>query len=806
VKGEASSSAAGGGETPLVTAVWPVFGMHCAGCVARVEKAVRELPGVNGAVVNLASGDLTVTYDRAQLDEADIRLAVESAGYRLGSAPASVSAGVREVEDALLAAEQERHKELRDIRNRLIVALAVGAALLLLMLVPETVVSRRYLWIGMFVLATPVQVWVGAQFYRGAWSALRRRTSDMNTLIAVGTTTAYLYSTAVTWFPEAFARAADIGLETAVYFDSAAIIIGLVLLGRYLEARAKGKTSAAIRRLLGLQARTARVVGPQGQEIDIPVEEVRVGDVVVVRPGERIPVDGLVVEGSSAVDESMLTGEPMPVEKLPGDQVIGGTLNRTGTFRFQATKVGADTMLAQIVRFVRQAQGSKAPIQRLADRVAGVFVPVILAVAVVAFVIWWLWGPEPRFTLALLTFISVVVIACPCAMGLATPTAMVVGLGAGAENGILIRSGETLERARKLDVVVLDKTGTVTKGKPEVRDVVVVPSAVRGTVLEADELLRLAASVERGSEHPLGEAVVEAARSRGLALLEIKDFAAVPGRGVEATVLGWRQAEDAAGWRQRRAPQSSETGAHGEEQPLSRVLLGNRRFLEEKGYAVGELEATAERLAREGRTLLFVAVDGAVLGVIGVADVVRPEAAAVVKELESLGLEVCMVTGDGWEPARAVAEEVGIKTVFAEVLPAQKAEVVKSLQAAGKKVAMVGDGINDAPALAQADLGVAMGTGTDVAIETADVTLSRGDLTLVPAAIRLSRATMRVIKQNLAWAFGYNALLVPVAAGALYPALGILVDPMYAAAAMALSSVSVVSNSLRLRRFRPKRG
>lgn len=784
----------------LVTGIWPVFGMHCAGCVARVEKAVRELAGVSAVVVNLASGDLTVTYDASQVGEADIRLAVEQAGYRLGAASAGILAGVGEVEDAVVAAERERQKELRAVRNRLIVALCVGAILLLMMLVPEATVSRQHLWIAMFFLATPVQVWAGASFYRGTWSALRRHTSDMNTLIAVGTTTAYLYSAAVTWFPDVFAEAEQAGLKAAVYFDSASIIIGLVLLGRYLEARAKGKTSTAIRRLLGLQARTALVMGPSGQEIEVPIEQVQVGDVLIVRPGERIPVDGEVLEGNSTVDESMLTGEPIPVEKLPGDRVIAGTLNRTGSFRFRATRVGADTVLAQIVRFVRQAQGSKAPVQRVVDRVAAIFVPVILAIAATAFVIWWLWGPEPRLTLALLTFISVVVIACPCALGLATPTAMVVGLGVGAESGILIRSSEALERARKLDVVILDKTGTVTKGKPEVAEVLTASASTAigqslpmatGGQLEPDDLLRLAASVERGSEHPLGEAIVEKARSRGLELLDISDFEAFPGRGVEASLALSR---DGGGF------------SSGDEKLWLRVLLGNRRFLEEKGYQVGDLEETAERLAHEGKTPLFVALDGVVHGVIAVADVVRPEAGQAVKDLEALGLEVCLVTGDGWGPAHAVANELGISVVFAEVLPAQKAEVVKSFQATAKRVAMVGDGINDAPALAQADLGLAIGTGTDVAMETADVTLSRGDLTLVPAAIRLSRATMRVVRQNLGWAFGYNTALVPVAAGALYPVFGILIDPMYAAAAMALSSVSVVSNSLRLRRFRPKLG
>jgi Cu+-exporting ATPase len=573
-----------------------------------------------------------------------------------------------------------------------------------------------------------------------------------------------------------------------VYYDSAVIIIGLILLGRYLEARAKGQTSAAMRRLIGLQPKTARVVreapvGVAGAEVDIPVEEVVVGDVVIVRPGEQIPVDGEVLEGRSAVDESMLTGESIPVEKGPGAEVIGATLNRTGSFRFRATKVGRDTALAQIVRLVEEAQGSKAPIQRMADYVASIFVPVVFMVATITFLVWYFAGPEPVFTLALLAFVAVVIIACPCAMGLATPTAIVVGTGKGAENGILIRSGEALERAHKLDAVVLDKTGTITQGKPEVTDIVTVGGALlpAGADDEAAEdetaleMLRLAASAEKGSEHPLGEAIVEAAQAKGLDLLKAKDFSAVPGRGVEATVAS---------------------------KPPVEVVLGNRALMEERGFSTGDLDDLAKRMADEGKTPMFVVKDGIAAGVIAVADVVKSDSAQAVRNLEALGLEVYMMTGDNRRTAKAVARQVGIKHVLAEVLPERKAREVHDLQEGGKVVAMVGDGINDAPALAQADIGMAIGTGTDVAMETADVTLIRGDLTPIGTAIRLSRATMRVIKQNLGWAFGYNVALIPVAAGVLYPAFGILLDPMYAAVAMALSSVSVVSNSLRLRRFK----
>jgi Cu+-exporting ATPase len=821
-----------GYDVPAATATFPVTGMNCAACSSRVEKTVLGLSGVVRAAVNLATERLTVTYLPGIITPAGIARAVQEAGYRMlvaedGAAPAEPGA----------AAEEERRRQVSLIRLKFIVSLAVGAILMLMMLIPESWMSMQTMWYIMFALATPVQFWAGQQFYRGAWAAARHHATDMNTLIAVGTSAAYLYSAAVTFFPGAFESAAGAGFEAAVYYDSAVIIIGLILLGRWLEARAKGQTSAAMRRLVGLQAKTARVVRPapavagtgesaaaaageagacalvasgsaaaamaEGAadpagvaadsacslatrplavssgdtiEIDIPVDEVFVGDVIVVRPGEKIPVDGVVVDGRSAVDESMLTGESIPVEKGPGDEVIGATLNRTGSFRFRATKVGRDTALAQIVRLVEEAQGSKAPIQRLADYIASIFVPMVLGIAVLTFLIWYFFGPEPAFTLALLSFVAVVIIACPCAMGLATPTAIVVGTGKGAENGILIRSGEALERAYKLDVIVLDKTGTLTRGKPEVTDIVlaqVAPGENGATVARnEDELLRLAASAERGSEHPLGEAIVEEAKSRRLRLADHSHFLAIPGRGVEAVIEG------------------------------AEVLLGNRRLLDERGYSLEGLEATAERLAEEGKTPMFVVAGGAVAGIIGVADVLKPDSADAVRGLQALGLEVYMITGDNQRTAEAIARQVGISNVLAEVLPERKAQAVKELQAAGKVVAMVGDGINDAPALAQADIGIAIGTGADVAMETSDITLIRGDLTPIGTSIRLSRATMRVIKQNLGWAFGYNIALIPIAAGVLYPAFGILLDPVFAAVAMALSSVSVLTNSLRLRRFR----
>jgi P-type Cu+ transporter len=827
----------------LSTTTLPVTGMHCAACSARVEKTVQDLPGVTRAAVNLATEKLTVNYLPGAITIAEIARAVEGAGFRLvlppegaGGADLGGGAGVVGALDPTAVAEATRRKQIRLLLMKFIVALAVGAILMLMMLIPKSWLSMERQWLIMFALATPVQFWAGRQFYRGAWAALRHRTSDMNTLIAVGTSVAYLYSAAVTFSPGAFEEVAGAGFEAAVYYDSAVIIIGLILLGRYLEARAKGQTGAAMRRLIGLRAKTARVLraargaaarGSGASEIDIPVEEVVVGDVVVVRPGEKIPVDGVVLEGRSTVDESMLTGESIPVEKGPKDEVIGATLNRTGSFRFRATKVGRDTALAQIVRLVEEAQGSKAPIQRLADYIASIFVPVVLAVAVVTFLVWYFVGPEPRFTLALLAFVSVVVIACPCAMGLATPTAIVVGTGKGAENGILIRSGEALERAHKLDVIVLDKTGTLTRGKPEVTDIIPGASAPVIDIMArrdtestsgplvmddaAQNLLRLAASAERGSEHPLGEAIVEAAASQGLQPLRATDFSAIPGRGVEANLHRLEPPMLRPPRGATEAPASSparvlQGGADSSPAPQSlapiRVLLGNRRLLDERGLALGELEARAEQLAENGKTPMFVVVDGVVAGMIGVADVLKPDSIAAVRSLEALGLDVYMITGDNQRTAQAIARQAGIRNVLAEVLPERKAQAVKDLQAAGKVVAMVGDGINDAPALAQADIGIAIGTGTDVAMETSDVTLIRGDLTPIGTAIRLSRATMRVIKQNLGWAFGYNIALIPVAAGVLYPAFGILLDPMYAAVAMALSSVSVLSNSLRLRRFR----
>ncbi len=617
----------------------------------------------------------------------------------------------------------------------------------------------------LLIAATIVQVWAGGGFYRAAWTAARHGATNMSTLVVVGTSVAYGYSAFLTLWPTLARRW---GLPEHLYFESAVWIIGLVLLGRWLEARAKRQTGAALRALLGMRPRTARVLRG-GDELEVPIDAVAVGDLVRVRPGEKTPVDGVVTEGRSAVDESMLTGESVPVEKGVGDTVIGATLNRAGTFVLRATRVGRDTTLAQIVRLVEDAQGSKVGTQRLADAVSGWFIPAVLGLAALTFAGWMAFGPEPRLSMAIGATLAVLVIACPCALGLATPTAIMVGVGKAAEYGVLIRSGEALERARRIDTVVLDKTGTLTEGNASVTRVL----AADGE--DATEVLRLAAAAEVGSEHPLGEAVVAEARARGLTLAPAEGFVATPGRGVEALVEG-------------RA-----------------LLLGNRAFLAERGVAIGALEGAAEALARDGATPLYVAWGGAARGVIAVADAPRAGAAEAVAQLEALGLEVWMLTGDHRAAADATARALGVTRVLAEVSPAEKAAHVRSLQARGRVVAMVGDGVNDAPALAQADLGIAIGTGADVATAASDITLVGGDPRAIVTAIALSRRTSRTIRQGLAWAFGYNALLIPVAMGALYPVFGVLLSPALAAAAMAMSSVSVVTNALRLRGFRPPR-
>jgi Cu+-exporting ATPase len=607
---------------------------------------------------------------------------------------------------------------------------------------------------------------VGWQFYVGFWKALKHKTSDMNTLIAVGTSAAYLYSLIVTFVPHWIMVK---GLMVDVYFDTSAAIVVLILLGRFLEARAKGRTSEAIKKLIGLQPKTAKVIR-NGEEVDIPIEEVTLGDMVLVRPGEKIPVDGIVRDGYSSVDESMVTGESLPVEKKVGDTAIGATINKTGTFKFEATKVGKDTVLAQIIRLVQEAQGSKPPIARLVDVIASYFVPGVILVAIVTFIVWTIWGPHPAFTYAFLNFIAVLIIACPCALGLATPTSIMVGTGKGAEHGILIRGAEALETAHQLNTIVLDKTGTLTKGEPSVTDVIASKESTQ------QEILTLAASAEKGSEHPLGEAIVRRAKEEHSILLEPKGFQAIAGYGIEAII------------------------------DSKRILLGNPRLMEERKIALNGLSQEAERLSNEGKTPVFLAVDGKSVGLLAVADTLKENSKEAVQALRRLGLEVVMLTGDNQKTARAIANQIGIDRVLAEVLPEMKAEEIKRLQSEGRKVAMVGDGINDAPALTQANVGIAIGTGTDVAMESADITLIGGDLRGIVNAIALSRATIRNIKQNLFWAFAYNTILIPVAAGVLFPFFGILLNPILAAGAMAFSSVTVVSNALRLRKFKPPMG
>jgi Cu+-exporting ATPase len=759
--------------------------LRCASCVTFIEDTLKATPGVLKASVNVATQQADVAYVSGMATPATLRQAIESTGYKTLDQPAGAPP-----EDAERAA---RLAEYRDLRNRFVFAAVLAAAVLVLTFgefIPVLrAIPHQLNWIILFVLTTPVLFWSGSRFFVGAWSAFRHRTADMNTLIALGTGAAYLYSTVATFLPGLLPE----GLR-AVYFDTTAIIVALILMGQVLEARAKGQTNEAIRKLMGLQAKTARVVR-NGQELDIPVEEVLVGDIIIVRPGEKVPVDGVVTEGSSSVDESMITGESIPVSKKPDDEVIGATLNKTGSFRFRATKVGKDTALSQIIQLVQQAQGTKAPIQRLADVISGYFVPVVILVAIWSFAIWFIFGPQPQFLHGLVTAVTVLIIACPCALGLATPTSIMVGTGKGAENGILIRSAEALETAHKLNAIVLDKTGTITKGKPELTDVMVSdqPALARASgpgwsgasnqladnnrlitdYSPTDYLLRLAASVEKSSEHPLAQAIVDGARARRIELVDATEFEAVPGHGVKAVVDG-RQ-----------------------------LVLGNLKMMQQVGARLDGMDAQAQALADDGKTPMYIAVDGQAAGIVAVADTVKEDSAQAIARLKRLGLEVVMITGDNRRTAEAIARQVGVDRVLAEVLPEDKARNVQMLQREGKTVAMVGDGINDAPALAQADVGLAIGTGTDVAIEASDITLIKGSLTGVAVAIELSKATMRNIKQNLFGSFIYNSLGVPIAAGVLYPFFGILLSPIIASAAMALSSVTVVSNALRLRSFKP---
>ena len=739
---------------PLRKMTISVGGMNCAACVLRVEKALKKVPGVSDASVNLASARAVISHVPGHVVFDDLKKALDKAGYQFLGLVGETA------EDPIEAA---RRMELSELKIKLVAGLVLSV-LIHVGSVPHFVpflatVPHGIVLLALFVMTTPVVFWVGSRFIVGALKAAKQRTTDMNTLVAVGALSAYGYSALVTFLPDFFTSA---GVTPHVYYDAAAMIITLILLGRFLEARAKGKTSQAIKRLIGLKPKTARVIN-DGQEIDIPTELLTVGDMILVRPGERIPTDGEVVSGSSAVDESMLTGESVPVPKLSGSKVFGATVNRTGGFTFRADRVGAETALAQIIRLVEEAQGSKAPIQRLADRVASVFVPIVFVIAGSTFLVWYYLVPDHVFSRALMNFVSVLIIACPCAMGLATPTAVMVGTGIGAEQGILIKGAESLEKAHKLDTVVFDKTGTLTRGKPEVTDIISADDTSPRRVLE------IAVAIEAVSEHPLAEAVTARGRLEGVSAQPVEDFEAEAGFGVTGLLKG------------------------------KKVLLGNARLMNQEGVSLDGLDRKAAILSEEGKTSVYVGEDGKIVGLMGISDVARDSARPAVQALQGMGLKVVMITGDHQKTARCVAESLGIDQVLAEVLPGDKAGAIRRLQQEGRTVAMVGDGINDAPALTAADIGVAVGTGTDVAMEAGDITLMTSDLRLVPAAIRLSFQTMKVIKQNLFWAFFYNSLGIPIAAGVLYPFFGILLNPVFAAAAMALSSVSVVSNSLRLR-------
>ncbi|GAA4509319.1 heavy metal translocating P-type ATPase [Hymenobacter ginsengisoli] len=765
------------GPVNTETATLDIEGMTCASCSNFVERALSRTPGVQRAVVNLATEKATIDFLPTQIDRAGLKAAVEQAGYGVAETAANATtapASPLATDDELEARKAAAYAKLRR-RFGVAVALAVVVmALSMVMFWPALMarINTPLLNYVQLALTLPVIFYCGREFYVSAWNGLQHRTASMDTLIAVGTGAAFLFSLVATLLPGWLTNQ---GIMPHVYYDTTATIIALILLGKVLEARAKQRTSAAIKALLGLQARTARVVR-DGKEVAVPIEQVQFGEVVVVRPGEKVATDGVITEGQSAVDEAMLTGESLPVSKKAGDAVFGATINKTGSFRFRVTKVGADTMLAQIVKLVSEAQGSRAPIQRLADKVSAVFVPTVVLIALATFVLWFDFAPEAtRLPLALVNFVAVLIIACPCALGLATPTAIMVGTGKGAEYGVLIRNAEALEKAYQVDTVLLDKTGTITKGEPAVTDVITVPG------YQAGELLPLVAAVERQSEHPLAAAVVryaDAPENRSgnstVAPLATADFRAIEGQGAAATVDG-------------RA-----------------VLIGNQRLLREAGVTLTPvLEQAAAGLLAQAKTVLYVAMDGQPTAVLGVADTLRETSVSAIKELQRQGLEVVMMTGDNPQTAAEVAHQVGITRFFAEVLPADKAGKVQELQAEGRTVAMVGDGINDAPALARADVGLAMATGTDVAMEAAPITLMRADLNGVVTAISLSRQTMRTIKQNLFFAFIYNTLGIPIAAGLLYPFTGWTLSPMIAAGAMALSSVSVLTNSLRLRGFTP---
>jgi len=743
-----------------------VSGLYCAECVVKIEDALKATPGVFDATMNAATNEVKVEYSPVIGDLGLLTRAVESAGPYRATRAAEAS------EPEMDKEAQAMDREYRSLMRKWWFGAVVGVFTMIFSypwlfpilrdFFPRGSEQLRYIWYGMGVASLAVILYSGNQFFIGMWEGLKHRSANMHTLIAIGTGVAWIYSTIALLFPQIFPSEA----MTDVYYDVTVVVTALVVLGLAMELKAKGRTSEAIKKLIGLQAKTARVLR-DGKEVDIPVEEVLVGDVIVVRPGEKIPVDGEVIEVQSAVDESMITGESLPVSKKVGDEAIGATINKTGTFKFRATKVGKDTALANIIRLVQDAQGSKVPIQRIVDQVSAYFTPAVMILAIAGFVVWYVFGPSPALTYGLIVAVTTLIIACPCALGMATPMSLTTGIGLGAQNGILIRSGDALQAAEKLNAIILDKTGTITVGKPSLTDIVLMNGQ------NEQDVLRLAGSVEKSSEHPLALAIVEGAQARGLSLSDVQTFDAIPGHGVSATVEG------------------------------RHVLIGNLKLMNREGIDLGNLEEKSKALADDGKTPMYVAIDGKSAGIIAVADTVKEDSKAAIARLKKMGLEVVMITGDNERTAQAIARQVGVDRVLAEVLPQDKAFNVQKLQLEGKKVAMVGDGINDAPALAQADIGLAIGTGTDVAIEASDITLIKGSLMGVVTAIQLSRATMRNVYQNLVGAFIYNTAGLPIALGVLYPFFGILLSPLLAALAMSFSSVTVISNANRLKRWKP---
>ncbi len=762
--------------------VFKIKGMHCAGCAGTIERALLKTAGVRSASVNFASESALIEFDEQVVAEPNLAKAVQSVGYKL-LIDIIEEEGV--AEEILDKEKIEREKQMRTLKTKLIIG-GIFAVIIFLGSFPEWFsflpqILNNY-WI-LLILATPVQFWVGWQFYSGLRLLLKYRTADMNTLIAIGTLAAYFYSASVTFFPEFFSRGT---IQPKIYFDTSAIIIVLILLGKYFEILMKGKASEAIKKLIGLQPKTAKIL-KDDKEIEIPIGDVKVGDLIVVRPGEKIPVDGKITEGDSEIDESMVTGESMPVHKIVSSAVIGSSVNKFGTFTFQATKIGKDTALSQIIKMVEEAQGSKAPIQRLADLISAYFVPAVIAIATLTFIVWFFLGPAPAFNFALINFVAVLIIACPCALGLATPMAIMVSSGKAATKGILIKDAASLEIANKIDTIILDKTGTLTQGKPQLTDIVAFNNENQARVLNfaasleqrsehpiAKAILQYAASLDQKSSHPLDKAIIEEAKKEKIELYKLEEFKAISGKGLRGILR----------------VDSQKTEAY----------LGNRALMAEFGLDVLPYEEKIKKLENEGKTVMLLAVKNQIKGALAVADVLKKESKEAVKILKENGLEVWMLTGDNDRTARAIASQTDIENVMSEVLPDKKSEKVRELQNQGKIVAMVGDGINDAPALTQSNVGIAMGEGTDIAMESANITLMRGDLILIPETIKLSKRTMRIIKQNLFWAFFYNIAFIPVAAGVLYPFFNILLNPIFAAVAMSASSISVVLNSLRLKR------